>query len=120
MKLHHRAPCAECPWRRAAIQGYLGGFAAELYADAVLNNEAPACHKRDHGPDSDDTAFCVGALQVANAACISLWRSPGADEARRVVGTSELTFAHPREFFTYHSFGAPYVPYLVRALGVVA
>lgn len=113
MKLYHKEPCAECPWRKTSAQGYLGGYPPEMYADAVACNEVPACHLKDNGPESDDTAMCAGALSVMANACISAWKTPGGDEARKEVGRRDDTFRHPRMFYEYHA-NKPYVHPLLR------
>ena len=103
MKLHHKTPCADCPWRTDSLQGYLGGHSPEFYTDAVMNNEAPACHNRDHGPESDDTAFCAGALSTMANGCVSAWNATGeGEEARKEVGRRDDTFSHPAKFYEYH------------------
>lgn len=113
MKLHHKVPCNECPWRKLCASGWLGGYAPEEYADAAQENEVPACHLRDRGPESEATAFCVGALATMANACISAWKSPGGDEAKRLIGRRDDTFGHPREFYEHHT-GRPYVPRILR------
>ena len=115
MRLIHKVPCAECPWRKIAPAGYLGGYTAEEYADPVAENEVPACHLRDRGPDSNDTAFCVGALSTMSNACISAWKSPGADDAKKVVGRRDDTFAHPALFFEHHT-GQVYIRRILREM----
>lgn len=117
MKLHHKVPCKECPWRKDSLQGYLGGWGAERYADAVAQNEIPACHNRDHGPESDETAFCVGALQCGKNAAILPRRAAGdAIAAREVVGGNPDVFRHPADFYRYHTHGKEYVPYTIRQM----
>jgi len=117
MKCRHTEPCKECPWRKAAPAGWLGGHSAEVYADAVAGNEVPACHLRDLGPEDDETSMCAGALAVLANSCTSAWKTPGGDEARKTVGRRPDCFAHPKEFFEHHT-GRPYVPYLLRKLAV--
>lgn len=115
MKLHHKAPCNECPWRKEAPAGWLGGFTPEFYTDAVMNNEVPACHCRDHSPDNDDTAFCAGALSVMANGCVSAWNALGdGEEARQTVGRRDDTFGHPVLFYQHHA-GTPYVHPLIRS-----
>lgn len=113
MKLIHKIPCGECPWRENAPQGWLGGHTAEMYADAVANGEVPACHLQDFGPESDRTAMCVGALATAANACQSLWKTEGGERARKVIGRREDCFDHVRAFYRYHT-GTEYIPYVVR------
>lgn len=103
MKLKHKTPCHECPWRKAAPAGYLGGFPAEYYADAVAANEIPACHLKDFGPDDPRTAMCAGSLATAANACILPDRTVGGVEARDKVGKREDCFPHPRAFYKHHT-----------------
>lgn len=105
MELKHKKPCSECPWRLVSPAGWLGGYSPEYYTDAVMNNEIPACHNSDFGPDSSETAMCAGALSVMANACISAWKQEGGEEARKEVGTSQETFYHPTLFYTHHSQG---------------
>jgi hypothetical protein len=116
MKLKHKTPCSECPWRKKACPGWLGGYSAEEYADTVGNNEAPACHNKDYGPDDDRTAFCVGALAVASNQCISLRKSAGADAAKKVIGMRDDCFAHVKFFFEHHSPGKKWRPLIERLI----
>lgn len=115
MKLKHKMPCRECPWRKNAAQGFLGGHAPELYADAVAGNEVPACHLQDYGPASARTAMCAGALAVMANACIAPHRTPGGTAAKAEVGRRSDCFGHPAQFYEFHA-GKPYVPYLLRQL----
>ena len=116
MKLHHKKPCNECPWRKTSPSGWLGGLTADFYADALALNKAPACHLRDFGPSSDKTAFCVGALHTAKNSCVSLHRSAGkANLAKDFLGRSEECFEHYSVFFKYHT-GKQYYSPIVRSL----
>lgn len=115
MKLRHKDPCAECPWRKNAPAGYLGGHAAEYYADAVSANEIPPCHLQDKGPDNPKSSFCVGALSVAANSCISPHNTDGAVEAKTVIGKRDDTFKWVRDFFKHHT-GRDYMPFLLRKM----
>lgn len=123
MKICHTEPCAECPWRKDSLQGYLGGHPAEYYADAVAEGVIPACHMKDFGPEDDRTAYCAGAASVlANSAKMAEQREPGQEEAeamRKTVGKRGDTFFHPMVFYKYHT-GEDYVMPLMRRLGVDA
>lgn len=107
--LRHRRPCAECPWRRVSLQGFLGGNDAYVYADSVAMNLAPPCHL-------NDAAFCVGALTTANNMCLQLSRTPGAVEAQLSIPQRRSSdfFAHVSEFYEYHA-EQPYVSRWERA-----
>lgn len=114
MRLHHKQPCNECPWRQAAPAGWLGGLTPEFYTDAVMNNETPACHNRDHGAYSPDTAMCVGALATMANGCVAAHNSTGEGEAaRQEIGRRDDVFAHPMMFYQHHA-GEPYVHPLLR------
>jgi hypothetical protein len=115
VRLIHKTPCAECPWRTVCTPGWLGGFTAEQYADPVQENEVPACHLRDHGPENDNTAFCVGALSVMANSCISAWKSPGGDAAKQIIGRRDDTFRHPALFYEHHT-GKPYTIRILRVM----
>jgi hypothetical protein len=113
MKCRHVEPCAECPWRKDSLKGYLGGHPVELYTDAVAENEIPSCHQQDFGPDDPRSSMCAGALAVAANACIEPHKTSGAIEAKRRVGRRDDVFAHPKFFYEYHS-GKAWVPRFMR------
>ena len=115
MKLKHKTPCSECPWRKDSLRGFLGGWPAEYYADAVQENEIPACHNMDFGPDDDRTAMCAGALSVASNSAIAPHKTPGASAAKEIVGKNKDCFSWVRDFYEYHT-GKEYVPRILRML----
>lgn len=87
MRCRHTTACAECPWRKESPAGWLGGWSPEFYTDAVQNNEVPACHLSDFGPDDDRTSMRVGKR--------------------------DDTFQHPALFYRHHA-GQEYVHPLMR------
>lgn len=103
LKLKHKKPCKECPWRLEAPKGWLGGQSPEMYADAVDNNEVPACHLKDFGPDSDKTAMCVGALSTMANQCKAAHNTKGGEKARQTVGRNMLCFLHVAAFYKHHT-----------------
>ena len=114
MKLCHEEPCPECPWRKIAAAGWLGGHGADYYADAVQANEVPPCHMQDFGPDDPRSAMCAGALSVMANQCIMPHKTPGGETARRTVGPRADTFGHVALFYQHHT-GEPYVHPLLRS-----
>lgn len=79
-----------------------------------MNNEVPACHCRDRGPENADTAMCAGALSVMANGCVSAWNAAGDGEAaKQTVGKRDDTFAHPVKFYEHHT-GEPWVHPLLR------
>lgn len=115
MKCKHTTPCAECPWRRQAPAGHLGGHSPDYYADAVSVGEVPACHLSDHGPEDDRTAFCAGAASVMANQSMRPYKQGGALETVRAVGKRDDTFSHHSEFYEHHA-RKPYEPYIIRRL----
>jgi len=43
-----KSPCAECPFRKTALNGWLGGLTAQETSDLVLSEANFACHKTRH------------------------------------------------------------------------
>jgi hypothetical protein len=115
VELKHRVACAECPWRKEAPAGWLGGHSAEFYADALALNEAPACHMSDFGPFNPQTAFCAGALAVAKNSAISLHHAAGdADSAKQEILRRDDCFANVRDFYRHHTGEEYQIPLLRR------
>lgn len=115
MKLRHTSPCNECPWRKEAPAGWMGGHDPGVYADAVQFNEVPACHRQDHGPDDPRTSMCAGALAVAANSATSMWKTPGGDDARKKVGQRADCFRWVRDFYRHHT-GEDYQPFATRRM----
>jgi hypothetical protein len=113
MKLVHKEPCPECPWRKASVAGWLGGHDPHYYSDAVAEGEIPACHCADFGSDDDRTAFCAGATSVMANMCLLPVKQKGAAEAVKTVGKRLDTFAHAA-FFHQHHTGEAWVPRILR------
>jgi hypothetical protein len=103
-------PCAECPFRRASLPGYLGadnpaGFIATTMADYSM-----PCHSTIDYSDPQwkvkwDAGrigrLCAGAaIFFANMCKLSRDRDRPTLPADR-----ELVFAHPREFLAHHGEG---------------
>lgn len=114
-RLHHKVPCAECPWRKASAPGWLGGYTAEDYADDVQSNLLPSCHLRDHGPETPETALCVGSAHTSANACIMPY-GDAQREAVAQVGQNADCFRNPGEFYAHHTDGQQYVTPLMRRL----
>lgn len=102
VKKQHEDPCGDCPWRRVALQGWLGGMTAEEWVASAHGDQAIECHTRH-----SDKMF----IQCAGA---SIYRSnmaklPRAD-AFRFLDVVPLTlpadrakvFASPVEFVAHH------------------
>ena len=108
LKLKHKTPCNECPWRLSSLPGYLGGNTPETYADMVQCNTAPPCHTKDG-------AFCVGGLAVLNNSCTAPRYPAGAADAAEIIGERGDCFKWVRDFYRHHS-GKDYVHPIERAM----
>lgn len=53
-------PCAECPFRKTSLNGWLGGLTAKETHDLVLDEANFACHMTRKKPD-DKMSRCKGS-----------------------------------------------------------
>lgn len=103
--LHDPAPvpCVECPTRRTATAGYLGGYTAEMFIGMLYSQASVACHMTRGFKEGDPTAMkhCTGACAFrANA---GIRTGTAADRAIAKVGEDRETFfATPEEFYMHH------------------
>lgn len=117
-----KKPCNDCPFRRAALQGWLGGAGPEWFVDSALADYADygfpvgpqvaPCHKTIDYTDkdwltsqADDAAACAGALIFAR----NNHKSPRDPERAKAVASverdTEDVFATPQEFIEHHRSG---------------
>lgn len=109
-----KKPCNECPWRRKALPGWLGGNDASVYADSVQSNQIPPCHKTQTGP-GEGPHLCTGALICSRNACIRPMFPDAAPKEADLVERSADVFAHPAEFYRHHT-GEEYVSPMLRMI----
>lgn len=99
----HR-PCIECPLRRTATPGYLGGYSAMQYLDVLHGIADIACHLSPGFPaDFSGQRSCTGvAMYRANCEIAPLARNAAA--AVDHVGKDAATvFTSPVEFLCHHT-----------------
>ncbi|MES2732231.1 MAG: hypothetical protein V4714_10795 [Bacteroidota bacterium] len=67
MKRDLKEACKECPFRKEATPGQLGGdwTALELHKH-VMGDEYFPCHQTMQDKREEDYSFCIGALQYRN------------------------------------------------------
>jgi hypothetical protein len=110
-------PCAECPFRKKSLPGWIGGHqhVGEIINIVQAGQKFP-CHTqvnrfmeidRDEGrkPDFDDACrlarTCVGGLHfLANSACLP--RHPYAAMQVKIVGKNPAVFGSRREMVGHH------------------
>lgn len=88
----HTAPCSDCPWRRDALPGWLGGFTAQSWVATAHGDMVVKCHTTI-GPQ------CVGAaIYRANVCKVSR-----DDRALRLPADRDRVFSTPTEFLDHHT-----------------
>lgn len=109
MDLHHKTPCNECPWRRAHMPGWLGGYDVEEFIGQVQHDGPPLpCHKTIPGDGTDARSMCAGALIFMRNSCKGAhhpdYELPSGELATELVEPDTATvFQWPHEFRTHHT-----------------
>lgn len=99
MKLCGPTPCKECPWRRKAPAGWLGGLSIEWFTRRAQVQSPVACHMTVGG--TGEPRLCTGYAQALANAC-SLPRDPQLAAEVRTAGQSPEVFRSAREFDAHH------------------
>ncbi len=126
MKPAPTVPCRECPFRRVALNGYLGAATPENFINATLMTEVGMpCHLTVDYEDPNwrttmETVahLCRGALILLKNSC-KLPRTP--EYAKAVMETSadrDSVFANAAEFLSHHK--AKIQPQIKRSCGRAA
>jgi hypothetical protein len=88
----HTSPCADCPWSRKSLNGWLGSMTADEWIQAAHGESMIECHTKLG-------AQCAGsAIYRRNLA--KLCRSA---EILRLAADREKVFSSPMEFKAHHS-----------------
>ncbi len=109
---HPTKPCGDCPFRRAAPAGWIGGHGdpAEISAIVMSDQKFP-CHVvvnelENEGADFetavDAAPYCVGSLAMMNNAC-KLSRNTFVSDLQKRIGKNEDVFANVVEFQAHHN-----------------
>jgi hypothetical protein len=89
----HTTPCKECPWRRTAPRGWLGGVVpAEVYVATAHGEGQIDCHMRNK-------------LQCAGAAIFrdNVFKDPRNKKLLVLPANHELVFSSSEEFLEHHT-----------------
>lgn len=90
----HRAPCSDCPFRRDAPPGWLGGNTPETFVAIAHTDQKYNCHTKV-GPQ------CAGlAIYRANVCKV-----PREEDVLRLPGNTEHVFSTDEEFLAHHRRG---------------
>jgi len=85
-------PCSDCPWRRDALEGWLGSMTARDWIDVALSEATADCHAHT------GEIACAG-LAIFRSNIAKRLRDP---DAFRVDADRRAVFATPLEFLAYH------------------
>ena len=91
-KSQHRAPCADCPFARCAIPGWLGGHEPEMWEGRLMGDGDIECH-------------CTTNQQCAGAAVMraNMCKVPKSATALTLPSNKKLCFSNPEEFHQHHA-----------------
>jgi hypothetical protein len=102
MKPPTGTPCAECPWRRKALPGWLGPHTAEEWNAGVHGDDEIACHLTipdgDTEEDTSKMTTCSGAAIHRANVCKSPRRVP---RENTLPADRETVFGYG-EFLAHH------------------
>ncbi len=88
----HKKPCSDCPFRRDALPGWLGGDTPEYYTRLAQSDLLIHCHTK-LGPQ------CAGAaIYRAN-----IGKVPRDRKVLRLLPDKMTVFSWPTEFINHHS-----------------
>jgi hypothetical protein len=106
-----QTPCAECPLRRDAPAGHLGGYSPEMYLGVLYSPASIACHLSPGFKEGrlEEQRHCTGVAAFrANVGhvCGGVAHPSKAHDSTVLVGADPDTFfATPEEFVVYHTKG---------------
>jgi len=69
MRRQHRLPCRTCPFRRAALRGFLGGTHVDEFQDMAQSEARMPCHERFQDPIDYAAAQQPGTLEYQSPQC---------------------------------------------------
>lgn len=94
-------PCAECPWRREAVRGYLGPHTAEEWVEIAHSDSPIACHMTIKHNDQDwaELRQCGGST-IFRANICKTPRHPNVAVADET--DTEQIFSWDGEFIDHH------------------
>lgn len=102
MKLYRDDPCSECPYRRRAPPGWLGGHPVEVYAEHIRRQAPVACHKTVRSDGQGQPHLCTGWAQALNNGVSTPRDDQLAAEVAK-AGTNPEVFSWAAEFEKHHN-----------------
>lgn len=102
MKLYRPDPCPECPYRRKAPPGYMGGHDPADYAQFIRFQVPVACHMTVSEGQTGEPSLCTGAAQAVANSC-AMPRDPHYAEQVQRAGKNPDVFMFAAEFEKHHT-----------------
>lgn len=95
--VQHRTPCADCPWARSALNGWLGGTSIEEWLRRAHSNTLVPCHTIENQQCAGIAIYRRNVMRLPIHPLLIL----EADKTK--------VFANPQEFTDHHTnTGAPF------------
>lgn len=106
---HCKQACSDCPWRKKAAKGWLGGQDPDVFTGIIQMNKILPCHNTQKGKDltleelenNQEVSHCAGALFTMNNANY-LSKSPEIAKAQEELGKNSSFFKNFHDFKKYH------------------
>lgn len=98
LRIIHKHPCSECPWRKNSPKGWLGGNTVEDYAAPVQQGIPVPCHLNAH------KGYCAGAAITMKNSC-TVPRDPAVAAEMDKVERSDAVFMFVGHFREHHTNG---------------
>ncbi len=107
MKQHKKA-CKECPWRKKALQGWLGSNTPQEWLEMAHGESKVSCHtlgnklltpeSRDRYEGNKEEPQCAGMAIYRRNMC----KIPKDKELLVLPADRETIFSNPMEFLKHH------------------
>ncbi len=92
VKTQHRKPCADCPFARTALPGWLGSYSLDQWVKMVHGEEYINCHCTTNQQCAGAAIFRANIIKMVRwAGCLQLPKD------------KVLVFANTQEFTDHHS-----------------
>ncbi len=95
VKKQHTRPCGDCPWRRDAVRGWLGGHKPMDWILSAIGDGIIHCHTKKGDPHPQ----CAGAATFRT----NVSKRPRDRSALLLPKDTKRVFGDPKEFIEYHS-----------------
>lgn len=105
----HTQPCAQCPWRRDSLRGWLGEDTPADFAATAESDERMPCHitvdyeREDWREQADSAPRCAGRAVYLRNRCKVPRDREEAEFVRSVERDADNVFTTAAAFIAHHS-----------------